>query len=60
MKGVLAGLLTHLRDFEFASAASGQGAPLAVAAGGGPIIGPPGCREQVAAALAAAGPAIGG
>jgi hypothetical protein len=55
MKGVIGGLLSMLRDFEFQA---GAGTPLCVTGNSGLIVGAPGTREKLAEALSAAVPAV--
>jgi len=62
MKGVLGGLLSSLRDFDWPwlAGADQPQPPACVAGGQGPVVGAPGTREAVAAALAAVAPAVSG
>ncbi|KAF5831465.1 hypothetical protein DUNSADRAFT_13105, partial [Dunaliella salina] len=58
MKGVIGGLLSTLRDFDFLGHAGLAGTPISVMGNAGVLVGQPGTRERVAEALSAAAPAM--
>jgi hypothetical protein len=59
IKGVLAGLLSSLHDFNLPPSPAGS-TPISIAGGQGPVIGQAGTREQLAEVLTALGPALQG
>lgn len=56
MKGVIGGLLSMLRDFEFHT--NPAGSPVSVVGNAGVVVGAAGTRERLAEGLSAAVPAV--